>query len=51
MNESTFALAYAVLWVLFFVWLFRLGNQSRELQETTRKIKKHLHTGWPDPTR
>ena len=30
--------------------LFRLGRRSRELEETTRGIKKHLHSGWPDPT-
>ncbi|MDX1661068.1 MAG: hypothetical protein R3326_04690 [Gemmatimonadota bacterium] len=51
MSETTFAIVYAFLWALFFVWLFRLGGQSRELQETTRKIKKYLHSGWPDPTR
>lgn len=51
MSETTFAIVYAFLWAFFFVWLFRLGGQSRTLQETTRKIKKHLHSGWPDPTR
>ena len=48
MSETTFAIAYAVLWVGFFVWLIRLGRQSRRLQETTRKIKQNLHSGWPD---
>ena len=49
MSETTFAIAYAVLWIAFFSWLFRLDRQSRRLQETTRRIKKNLHTGWPDP--
>lgn len=49
MSETTFALVYAVLWIAFFAWLFRLDRQSRRLQETTRRIKKNLHTGWPDP--
>ena len=50
MTETTFAVLYAALWALLFYYLFRLGRQSKELQETTRRIKKHLHTGWPDPT-
>jgi len=49
MNESAFAAAYAVLWAILFVVLFRLGARSRELQATIRRIKKHLHSGWPDP--
>ena len=49
MSETTFALAYAVLWAGLFVWLFRLGRQSKRLQDTTRNIKRNLHSGWPDP--
>lgn len=49
MSETTFVIGYAVLWIAFFVWLFRLDRQSRRLQATTRAIKKNLHTGWPDP--
>lgn len=49
-SETIFAVLYAILWAVLFVWLFRLGRQSKELQETTRRIKKHLHSGWPDPT-
>ena len=49
MSEATFAIVYALLWVGFFLWLFRLGRQSRKLQETTRTIKRNLHSGWPDP--
>ncbi len=49
MTEATFAILYAVLWGVFFVWLFRLGRQSRRLQDTTRAIKRNLHSGWPDP--
>ena len=49
MSETTFALAYAVLWAGLFAWLFRLGLQSKRLQDTTRKIKRNLHSGWPDP--
>lgn len=49
MSETTFALAYAVLWAGLFAWLFRLGRQSKRLQDTTRKIKRNLHSGWPDP--
>jgi len=49
MSETTFAIGYAVLWIIFFVWLFRLDRQSRRLQETTRQIKRNLHSGWPDP--
>lgn len=48
MSETTFAVLYAILWAVLFVALLRLGRQSRELQETTRKIKKHLHSGWPE---
>jgi hypothetical protein len=48
-SESAFAAAYAVLWAILFVVLFRLGARSRELQGTIRRIKKHLHSGWPDP--
>ena len=49
MSETTFAIGYAVLWAGLFVWLFRLGQQSKRLQATTRKIKRNLHSGWPDP--
>ena len=49
MSETTFAIAYAVLWAGLFAWLFRLDRQSKRLQETTRKIKRNLHSGWPDP--
>jgi len=51
MSETTFALLYAVLWAALFVVLIRLGVQSRALQGTIRRIKKHLHSGWPDPSR
>ena len=49
MSEPVFAAIYAVLWALLFVFLFRLGRQSKELQGTIRRIKRHLHSGWPDP--
>lgn len=49
MSATAFALGYALLWVVFFGVLFRLARQSRELQEATRRIKRHLHSGWPDP--
>ena len=49
MSEAAFAIVYALLWAGFFFWLFRLGRQSRKLQETTRTIKRNLHSGWPDP--
>ena len=49
MSESAFLVAYAALWAGLFVVLFRLGRQSRALQRTIRRIKKHLHSGWPDP--
>lgn len=49
MTEQGFAIFYAVLWALLFVFLFRLGRQSKELQGTIRRIKRHLHSGWPDP--
>ena len=49
MSEPAFAFLYAALLALIFVFLFRLGRQSHRLQETTRQIKKHLHSGWPDP--
>ena len=49
MSEGAFAIVYGVLWAGFFLWLFRLGRQSRRLQETTRAIKRNLHSGWPDP--
>lgn len=49
MSEPAFATLYAVLWAIFFVLLFRLGRRSRELQTTIRRIKKNLHSGWPDP--
>jgi hypothetical protein len=48
-SETTFAVVHAVLWALLFVILFRLDRRSRELQGTIRRIKKHLHSGWPDP--
>lgn len=51
MSETTFAILYAILWAVLFFYLFRLGRQSRDLQERTRRIKKNLHSGWPDPTR
>lgn len=51
MSETTFALAYAVLWAALFVVLIRLGRQSKALQGTIRRIKRHLHSGWPDPSR
>lgn len=51
MSETAFAVLYAVLWAALFVSLFRLGRQSGELQDTTRRIKRHLHSGWPDPTK
>lgn len=50
MSETAFGIAYSVLWAILFVVLFRLGRQSRSLQETIRRIKKHLHSGWPDPS-
>lgn len=49
MSETTFAIVYAVLWGALFVWLFRLERRSRRLQEKTRRIKRNLHSGWPDP--
>ena len=49
MSEATFAIGYAVLWAGLFVWLFRLGRQSKRLQDTTRKIKRNLYSGGPDP--
>lgn len=49
MNDLAFALGYTLLWVGFFAVLFRLARQSRELQDTIRRIKRHLHSGWPDP--
>ena len=49
MSETTFAIGYAVLWAALFVWLFRLDRKSKRLQETTRKINRNLHSGWPDP--
>ena len=49
MSEPAFALVYAALWLLFFALLFRLGRRSKELQTTIRRIKKNLHSGWPDP--
>lgn len=49
MSEPAFALLYAVLWGILFAVLFRLDRRSRELQGTIRRIKKHLHSGWPDP--
>lgn len=48
MTEIQFAFLYAVLWAVIFVLLFRLGRQSRELRQTIRRIKKHLHSGMPD---
>ncbi|MDX1622858.1 MAG: hypothetical protein R3199_02635 [Gemmatimonadota bacterium] len=50
MSESAFAIVYAVLWAVLFFYLFRLTRQSRELQDTTRRIKRNLHSGWPDPS-
>ena len=49
MSETAFAALYAALWAILFVVLFRLGARSRELQHTIRRVKKHLHSGWPDP--
>jgi hypothetical protein len=49
MSESAFAAVYAALWAILFVVLFRLHARSRELQNTIRRIKKNLHSGWPDP--
>ncbi|MFN2384347.1 MAG: hypothetical protein ABR559_08835 [Gemmatimonadota bacterium] len=49
MAEPAFAALYAALWGILFVVLFRLGRQSRELRATIRQIKRHLHSGWPDP--
>jgi hypothetical protein len=51
MTETAFAALYAVLWAFLFAGLFRLGRQSRDLHETIRRMKKHLHSGWPDPER
>jgi len=48
-SETTFAIAYAMMWAALFAWLFRLDRKSKRLQETTRKIKRNLHSGWPDP--
>jgi hypothetical protein len=48
MSEGLFAVLYAALWVLLFAVLFRLDRRSQELQATIRRIKKYLHTGWPD---
>lgn len=48
-TEAMFAIAYAVMWALLFVVLFRLGSRSKELQRTIRQIKRNLHSGWPDP--
>jgi hypothetical protein len=48
-SEAAFAVVYALLWAFLFVVLFGLGRRSRELQGTIRRIKKHLHSGWPDP--
>lgn len=49
MSETTFAIAYAALWALLFLVLFRLGSRSKDLQRTIRQIKRNLHSGWPDP--
>ncbi len=49
MSEPAFAAVYACLWAILFVVMFRLGARSRDLQHTIRQIKKHLHSGWPDP--
>jgi hypothetical protein len=49
MREQLFASLYAFLWILLFIVLFRLARRSRELQATIRRVKKHLHSGWPDP--
>lgn len=49
MSETGFVLLYGLLWAVLFAVLFRLGRQSGELQRTIRRIKKHLHSGWPDP--
>ncbi len=49
MSETSFAILYALLWTFLFALLFRIGRQSRQLQETIRRIKKHLHSGWPEP--
>lgn len=48
-SETMFAIAYAALWALLFLVLFRLGSRSRDLQRTIRQIKRNLHSGWPDP--
>lgn len=48
MIETVFAVLYAALWAVLFGVLFRLGRQSHELQRTIGRIKRYLHTGWPD---